>query len=1003
MITPAARQLRCCLALGIFCVLIPAAFADNPGSNWSLGVWQSDEGLPNNNIPGLTQTPDGYIWLAMPDGLARFDGNEFEDFPTGTFAPGYEDQRIRAMIQTGQGGLCLGIEPGHLIFLNHGKAEIFTNQLPQATIEDLAQDGEGAIWIAYHGGNVCCVKDGMTKHFGVEQNLPRGGGACALTSDSNGQIWFSKGFETGVYRNGRFKTLIVLQTQGAHIAAARDNGIWIVSNFQLYRFVEGKPLIHCGRLKDGTIRGMITKIFEDSSGGVWIGTSASGLFHYDGAHFESVATSDREILSITEDREKNIWVGTGGGGLDRIRPQAIALENSGSGAPFEAVQSLCEDTNGTIWAVTPNGGIIRNSAGHWETVSNSNFGSTMASCIAADKSGGVWVATGEHKMFHWQDGRVSTLGQGDGLEARAIHGLLVSRVGDLWICGEAPDAIQCLHDGRFQNVPLPAGTRHFRTMAEDNDGNIWVGGDRGALLKISDGHAIDESSLAGDLQKPVRCLRAGSDGILWIGFSAGGLGRLKNGKFSRIDVAQGLYVGAIDQMVEDGLGSMWFGSDRGIFRVRENDLNDVAAGRAPVLWSIHYGRSEELPGVQARYGFSPGGLKSRDGKLWIPMRTGLALIRPDQLHEDLQPPQVLVNRVTLDDKTVALYGGDVPTDVTDLPANAAALRLPSKFNRLEFEFTALSFGPPENIHFRYQLVGFDNQWHDAGNDRSAIYPRLPPGNYFFHVKGCNSDAIWNNDGFSIALTVPPLFWQTWSFKFAAIFLFTVIIVAIVRYVSFRRLRMKLQRLEQQAALDKERARIARDIHDDLGGSLTQIALLTGLAQRDAKSPEKSGEHVQQISTATHHVIKSLDEIVWAVNPRNDTLPDLVNYLGHFAVDFLRTAGIQCHADLPDHPPRLPVTAETRHNLYLVVKETLNNIARHSRATEVRFRVNTSGNSASIVIEDNGQGFRNGEADAFADGVRNMRQRMEEIGGQFRVDSTTGKGTRIELSFALRKN
>jgi len=215
--------------------------------------------------------------------------------------------------------------------------------------------------------------------------------------------------------------------------------------------------------------------------------------------------------------------------------------------------------------------------------------------------------------------------------------------------------------------------------------------------------------------------------------------------------------------------------------------------------------------------------------------------------------------------------------------------------------------------------------------------------------------------------------------------------------------MKLQMLEQQAALDRERARIARDIHDDLGGSLTQVALLGGLALRDSKSPEKLGEHIQQISTATHQVIKSLDEIVWAVNPRNDTLPDLINYLGQFAVEFLRTAGISCHVDLPDHPPRHPVTSETRHHLYLVIKETLNNIARHAHASEVQFCVSVTKKSASIVIADNGQGFRNGECDAFADGVRNMKQRMEEIGGQFHIESTTGKGTRTKLFFSCREN
>src|SRR6185369_15178781 len=205
-------------------------------------------------------------------------------------------------------------------------------------------------------------------------------------------------------------------------------------------------------------------------------------------------------------------------------------------------------------------------------------------------------------------------------------------------------------------------------------------------------------------------------------------------------------------------------------------------------------------------------------------------------------------------------------------------------------------------------------------------------------------------------------------------------------------------LERQAALDKERARIARDIHDDLGGTLTQVSLLSGLALRDWKSPDKSFEHVQLISTTARQVIKSLDEIVWAVNPRNDTLPELINYISQFAVDYLRTANIRCRVKALEHPPRRAVSSETRHSLFLAVKEALTNVVRHAHATEVLLRISATADSVSIAIEDNGTGFERHPNGAGADGLQNMRQRMEEIGGEFHVESMPGSGTRVSLTY-----
>jgi signal transduction histidine kinase len=261
--------------------------------------------------------------------------------------------------------------------------------------------------------------------------------------------------------------------------------------------------------------------------------------------------------------------------------------------------------------------------------------------------------------------------------------------------------------------------------------------------------------------------------------------------------------------------------------------------------------------------------------------------------------------------------------------------------------------------------------------------------------------VWNDVGAKLNFTVLPFFWQRLSFQLTMLACFTLCVIAIVRYVSFRRLRNQVRLLEQQTVVHKERARIAKDIHDDLGANLTQITLLSELTRQDMAAPVKAGEHVEKISATARQVMKSLDEIVWAVNPRNDTLPHLVDYLGQFTIDFLRAPGIRCRLDLPEHPPELNVPADIRHNLFLAVKEALNNIVKHAGAKEVRLGVDVSNGKLRVVITDDGQGFENPPQDAWADGLRNMRQRMAEIGGDCAIESHSGAGTTITFDVPWR--
>src|SRR5258708_3965075 len=268
-----------------------------------------------------------------------------------------------------------------------------------------------------------------------------------------------------------------------------------------------------------------------------------------------------------------------------------------------------------------------------------------------------------------------------------------------------------------------------------------------------------------------------------------------------------------------------------------------------------------------------------------------------------------------------------------------------------------------NVQFRYRLKGFDTEWIEAGTQRSARYPRLPADRYEFEVTACNEAGVWNKTGFHLPFVVRPFFWQTWWFRTLLVMTFTAVVVATVRYVSFRRLRQRMRLLEQQAVLDKERARIAKDLHDDLGARMTQMTLVLELALQQHPEPDAVLGTVQDGLLAAREAIKSLDAAVWAVNPANNTLPELVAYIGQFGMEFLNQANIRCALDLPDHPPERPVSAELRHSLFLIVKEALNNVGRHARASEGRLQISITNGALDLLIADNGRGIERRPDDA----------------------------------------
>ncbi len=963
-------------------------------SLWSLRSWQAEDGLPDNNVTGVAQTSEGYLWVSTHAGLARFDGVRFVSWPL-PVGTGISNSLVRTLMLGRDNQLWAALEAGAglVVGFSGPATNVFTSAsgVPNFKPLVMAQTPDGAVWVSYVDGSVCRMAKAKVERFGSREGLTGVGGSW-LATDADGQLWFAKAGRVGVFTNGQFEAKWNSPNRIVRIARARDGGVWIVAGLQLLKCVHGREPVALARISTQRPGVEPAVIHEDRLGGVWIGTTAGGLFRWDGKEIAPVETSHSDITSVTEDSEGNIWAGTEGGGLDRLRHRVLELHGSADGLPFETARSVCVDDAGVVWATGANGALVRYNADRWQTITNGlGWQGARATCVANDRRGGVWVGTYHGGILHWQDGRFNALRREDGLAGETVRALLVDSRGDLWIGLETANCLQRLHDGVLKTFAQPAGSRTIRAIVEDAAGKIWLGTSDGFLLRVEGDELVDETPRALQPTKPIRALHATPDGSVWIAYAAAGVGWLRGGKFSRFGMEHGLPNNYICGIASDDGGALWFTSGHGIFQVRQREFETVAEGRSSRVLAVDFGRNEGLLNLQGSYGYSPAAAQGTNGQMWYATRSGLVAARPDRVQANRIPPMVLMEQLMVDGRPMAL------------PANGGRVRLPPDHRKVEVEFTALNFAAPESILLQHRLTGWDEDWSEPKSERSVAFSRLQAGQYELHVMARNAAGVWNREGAKLMFEVEPFLWQRWWFRIAAVGAFTVVIIAIVRYVSFRRLRQKLLRLEQETALQRDRVRIAHDLHDDLGANLTQIALLSELAQKDFEKPAAARGHLDQIFRTAKSLTRSLDEIVWAVNPKNDSLDRFVAHLCTFVPEYLHSAGVRCRLDVPEEVPELVLPANVRHHLHLAVKEALHNVVKHARASEVRLQLRVGEDELVVAIEDDGQGSAESPAkNASQDGLLNLPDRMREVGGRFERRTGVGQGTTIRLTVPLRQ-
>jgi signal transduction histidine kinase len=536
-----------------------------------------------------------------------------------------------------------------------------------------------------------------------------------------------------------------------------------------------------------------------------------------------------------------------------------------------------------------------------------------------------------------------------------------------------------------------------RCLAEAPDGTLWVGMRGGGFARFRDAGFEQFRSDRGLPYDYVWALHVDGEGAVWIGTSGGGLIRRLNNTFTHFTTSAGLPSDFICQIEDDGMGNLWIGSYAGIFRVSKAELDRKARGEIRTVNCLVLDQTEGMTSLEMSGGNQPASCRTEDGQFWFATSAGLAVVDPERIQLNDQPPPVWIELVLAD---------GIPCPPTEDKSKEDAppiVRIAPGTRQTEFDYTALSLSAPQRVRFRHRLTGLDKEWVEAGNRREVIYSHLPPGNYRFEVIACNNHGIWNTAGAAIRVRVLPHFWQTWWFAPACwlggLGLFGGAVLTTLR----RSHRRRVEILERESALERERTRIAQDLHDDLGAGLTEVDSTSAVGADESVTAEEAREFFREIGTRSREMIGALDEIVWAVNPKNDTLSSLASYMCQFAEQFLKPTSIRVRFDVPAHLPALHLNSEQRYNLFLACKEALHNAARHSGAAEIRLRIAARNNILNVCVEDDGSGLTpdvEGRRRPDADGLDNMRERMERLGGQCRIDGESGRGTRVMFTLNL---
>jgi signal transduction histidine kinase/ligand-binding sensor domain-containing protein len=1000
MLTLAGWWAAACLAA------LPAA-ADT-GRYCVVDGWGTGEGLlPQSSIISMVQAHDGYLWLGTLNGLARFDGVHFTVFDEST-TPQLSSIQTVKLFEDSQSNLWIGTESAGAMLVTNGQIIKldFGAGRRRGHLVSVCEDSLGAVWLLTQDDEFARYWQGNMDVWKISGDSSTDG--RAVIADKSGMVWVGTDHEIISVDPTEVRSKAPLpektrQSVGQlkFLLASRDGGYWRIADGVVQKCAGTNVEKDFGAYPWIPNNDPVNAACEDHDGNLIAGLLNQGIFWFDAeGRATHISTNNglanNSVLSLVVDSDGSLWAGMDGGGpadrpLNRITRSIFNLLDSSAGL---VVQSICADNKGGLWFSPKDNDFCYLKDGVTTKVKSTVGTLSMYNpkAVLVDSNQGVWAATVGVNLFELEDDEFKPVPDISFLNPE-ISALYQGHGGRLWVGTQG--GLECWNGESWQVFTTNNGlsANIVRAIADDAGGNVWVGTEQGGLDLLREGKVTCFQKTNGFPSDNISCLYLDGGGVLWIGTVGNGLVRLEGGQWKHCTTQNGLTGNSIDYIIEDGDGFLWIGSNAGLMRIRKKELDDFDPANPDSLFCRGYDRRDGLPATECTYGSQPAACRTTNGMLWFPTIAGMVSVNPAEIQPNTNPPPVVIEAVLVDQQPQNTNGlrTSPPQSVT----------IPAGRESLEIQFTSLNLAAAGRALFRYQLEGYQTKMTPPGKNRFARYPNLPHGDYRFHVQARNEDGIWNETGASLEVIVLPPFWQEWWFRTVAACALLGIIVATVHFISTQKLHRQLAGLRQQQALEKERARIARDIHDQVGASLTQLSLLSEMIEADKDSPAETEAHARQISQTARETAHELDEIVWTVNPSNDTLDGLINYICKHAQDYLGVAGLRYRLDVPANLPPAAISPEARHNVFLAAKEAVTNVVRHARASEAWLRLQLAPKSFTLEIEDNGRGPAGLQEKTARNGLRNMRKRMEDIGGEFFIGPGPQGGTLVRLTVPLR--
>lgn len=795
----------------------PASALD-PGKTilqYSHRSWETSDGLPQNSVHAIAQTPDGYLWLGTRGGLVRFDGVRFQLFDRRN-TPEPRNHHVWDLEVDGDGTLWIATNGGGLVGYRDGD---FSgprepgSELPEGRILALELGRDGALWFGTYGGSVARLSSRPgrrledTEPSPIAADLP-GASVLSLHEDREGGLWIGT-YDAGVhrFRDGTVESYTAADGLADDIVWStfqdRRGRIWIGTMTGLNR-LEDDGTFTVFTEADGLSHPAIRAIHQDRDGTLWLGSYGGGLNRLredaGGAvtfshFFAADGLGSDNVWSLFESSEGALWLGTFGGGLHQLEDGPFLTHGRSEGLSADHATSVWEDPEGGLWVATYSAGLNRLAPDGSVVVYTAADGlpADRLWAVVGDRHGNLWIGTSGAGLARFRDGRFTTYTTEDGLAHDVVFALREDPEGGMWIGTNG--GLGHYRDGVFESLTVADGlvSDLVREIRPGRDGSLWIG-TSGGLSRYRDGRFVNYTSADGLPSENVWGIYEDEAGVLWLATSGGGLARLKDGRITSITSRHGLPDDDLSSILADGRGHLWLGSGRGVLRLDREELEAFAVGRTDTFSTRIYGPADGLRNSELHGGSQPAAWRGRDGRLFFPTLGGVAEVDPEKLDPSASavpstPP--MIEEVRLDGEELSRGG---------TAARGAPLRVDPGVRRLSFRYTALNFRDPGQLRFRYRLEGYDDGWIDAGGQRVASYTHLPPGAYRFRVAARLAGGEWTDEVATFAFVRTPAFHERPVFLLliATLLVFLGVMVHAVRTRRRKRREEELARRVEEA-------------------------------------------------------------------------------------------------------------------------------------------------------------------------------------------------------------